>query len=120
MGAGKKMPASIIRGTCAFDSKNQFVFRSLRHISCLLERNKKFLEKLKFVENYPHFDSKITKTEDRIQEKEDRKTKFKTREKAETAQALWHDDSRVPNTILSRGGSRRLQKLVRSYSFELK
>jgi hypothetical protein len=53
VGAGKKTPASIIRGTCAFESKFEAVSRDLGHVSRLVERNKNFFRKIEISQNLP-------------------------------------------------------------------
>jgi hypothetical protein len=46
VGAGKKTPASIIRGTCAFVSKIRGYSGVSDFVSAYRERNKKFFRKI--------------------------------------------------------------------------
>jgi len=52
-GAGKKMPPSIIRATCKFDSKIRGFLKVSDFISACMERNKNFFRKIEISQNLP-------------------------------------------------------------------
>ena len=55
VGAGKKMPPSIIRRPCRFDSKIRGFWGRSEFVSACLERNKKIFRKIEISQNLPSF-----------------------------------------------------------------
>ena len=52
---GEKSSPPIIRGTCAFDSKNRVFLRVSEFVSAYVGRNKKFFRKIEICQKLPSF-----------------------------------------------------------------
>jgi hypothetical protein len=63
VGAGKKMPPSIIGGTCAFDSKIRVFLKVADFVSAYMERDKNFFRKIEIYQKLPSFSFEKTAAE---------------------------------------------------------